>query len=251
MSNITNQALVPTVAARADDESDDVFVFARNATEMAAAQTRLVQWSASRVATIDAELVDARENLRVAQESKWRAGPFQSLVKRLEKRREFYDKVRLALEAGYAIVPDMDVELIAIRTKRAQPRKKESIYVRDAARAKSELPPAGEGDYVAPAVRYDSEQRTETNSQGKEFERTHFWPSGEFDDVDFPFRLAKPAVLSATAEAMALKVFDEIGVLPRTRGSDPMIIGRVSLRQGWTTKSVNFVIAWFIDTKDL
>lgn len=242
-------ATVPTEPAVLQDT--EVFVIARNGVEMARAQKSLVDWARSRSARTAGELSDALANYEIAKESKWRTAPFEALVRRIEKRLHFYEKVTLALEAGYVIVPEMDLELIAIRTKKKHPRPNEtsSWSTRE---QESEAPAPGEGRYVQPEATDKEETRLIKDGAGKLVERTYRWADEFKEEMDFPFRLAKPEVLSATDEAMALRVFDEIGVLPKSRRrGDPMVIGRVFLKEGYRRKEISFVIAWYIDTRDL
>ena len=78
------------------------------------------------------------------------------------------------------------------------------------------------------------------------------WLATDFDEeIDFPFKLAKPQVLDAAARAMAFKIFDDIGMLPTHRGADPMIIGRVEYREGYHRKFISFLITWFINTSEI
>jgi hypothetical protein len=73
--------------------------------------------------------------------------------------------------------------------------------------------------------------------------------------VDFPMRLVRPQILKDLGEAMKLKIFDEIGILPQTRSHarDPMVIGRV-VRPGpnrWSNVHMSFLITWWVDTRGL
>jgi len=63
--------------------------------------------------------------------------------------------------------------------------------------------------------------------------------------------IAKPALMSKTAEAMALKIFDEIGVAVDTKGrkSDPVIIGRI--KNPRQRPDLSFFIGWFFNPADL
>jgi len=85
-----------------------------------------------------------------------------------------------------------------------------------------------------------------------------------FLDVEFPLLACRPAIIDATTRAMALKVFDEIGILPpdsshtdmaAARKGDPVIVGRIvdpRAKPGWAQrKRLSFLIGWFVDTKDL
>jgi len=74
----------------------------------------------------------------------------------------------------------------------------------------------------------------------------------EHADVDFPFAFARPEILAATSDALRRKIFDEIGIMPRTRHADPMVIGRITYRvSSYQRRSLNFLIAWFLDTKGI
>jgi hypothetical protein len=59
--------------------------------------------------------------------------------------------------------------------------------------------------------------------------------------------------MSATAEAIALKIFDEIGSLPkRRRKGDPIVVGRICGGFGDADRKViTFLIAWYVDTREL
>lgn len=230
-------------------ESTETFVMARNQQEMQAAQTQLVSWANGRVGRALAEVADAETNLAAARQAKWKSGPFERLVRLAKDRVHFYDKLKLALEAGYVIVPDMAMDVFAIRTTRGTPTKNLSKWGWPREQA-SNAPPAGEGRYVDPTAFNQSRRVTETDPSGKPSTHTERWAVSFDETIDFPFKLAKVQVLNATAEAAALKIFDEMGVAPATRAKgDPMVIGRINLRGA--RKSVDFVVAWFLDTRDL
>ena len=82
-----------------------------------------------------------------------------------------------------------------------------------------------------------------------------------FEDVEFPLDLAKPELMRITSEAMALKLFDEIGVLRVQRDDtavakgDPVILGRIIHPVGRDYNSartrLTFFIGWYVDTRDL
>jgi hypothetical protein len=71
-----------------------------------------------------------------------------------------------------------------------------------------------------------------------------------YDEPDFPFALVKPAVLDATQRAMALKVFDTIGVVQNDSGRDPIMVGQLLDPRG-NGRLVTFFIAWWLDTSTL
>ena len=49
------------------------------------------------------------------------------------------------------------------------------------------------------------------------------------------------------------KLFDEIGILPATRRhADPILVGRIKRKESaYNEPSMTFLIAWWIDTRDL
>jgi len=138
-------------------------------------------------------------------------------------------------------VPNMPVDVFAIRTSKHHPwaDKPQS----------SESPDVGEGRYVdsEPTVHRQVEEK---DSSGNVLSRSHTFATG-FEEVDFPISVARPLVMSATVEAMALKCFDEIGVLPARRGKgDPIVLGIVK-EKGRDGRRISFLIAWYVDTRDL
>jgi hypothetical protein len=61
--------------------------------------------------------------------------------------------------------------------------------------------------------------------------------------------MAKPEIMNATAAAMRMKIFDQIGVMPHTRKKeDPVIIGQIIRKVGYTKHTVSFMIAWHLNT---
>lgn len=73
--------------------------------------------------------------------------------------------------------------------------------------------------------------------------------------------VARPEIMTATAEAMALRLFDQIGICDQNAGQhrrrgkgDPLIIGQILMKAskyGDITKPVNFLIAWHLDLRTL
>lgn len=62
--------------------------------------------------------------------------------------------------------------------------------------------------------------------------------------------------MSATQEAMASKIFDQIGISPqgKVRQADPLIIGQIlGERSGYSgeRKTASFLIAWHLDLRAL
>jgi len=65
--------------------------------------------------------------------------------------------------------------------------------------------------------------------------------------------MAKPRIMEATSRAMALKIFDDFGILPAQRKGDPMIIARIidPRSRSYSDKHVSFLITWHLDTRTL
>lgn len=235
-------------------EEPETFLYASNQAEMSKAQTQLVAWAEKKMASLRKELKDAKTNLRLAAERKWKKSTFQTIVDKLEKKVTFYEKVEAALKAGYTIIPDMDVDLFAIRTtrKNAKQNRITGKWTRPTDQ-KSNTPPLGEGRYVTPEGEHSSKSFVAKHEPGKDpqWETVH-WTDSHDEHLDFPFKMARPAVLNATQQALSAKMFDEVGVLPRFRKQpDPVIVGRITLREGYHEKRFNFLICWYIDTKEL
>jgi hypothetical protein len=247
MTNTNLPVRVPTVV----EEDIDFTVVASNPKEMEAAQRSLILWCARKIDHVKQHLADTREQYELALRAGWTALAWKRQFQRAEKRVEFYRKIKLALEAGYYIVPPFPINVFAIRTNRKTPDKMTSTDSWSSHRQSPRILPAGEGDYVSSIPQVH--QRTipmEGKPQGaKEYFAKHFLP------VDFPFKLAKPAVLSETAKAMALKVFDQMGVMPdMARTADPVVCGQILLAPEYShgpQRSVTFFVAWWLDTKTL
>jgi hypothetical protein len=231
----------------------ELFVFAKDPAQMTKAQDAMIAWSERKIETKKAEFRDFEQNLVIAKKNKWRASTLEAAVARAKKKVIFYEKVRDALKAGYYIIPDMEIDLFAIRTTAKNPRNNRTSS-RWQPSPKSQVtnsPPTGAGEYVSPdRGHFDEVKHEEVGKDGSKTSITTRWWEG-FTDPDFPFHFAKPEILEATAEAMQTKIFDEMGVMPRRRGGDPMVIGRITYREGYNRKSLNFLVSWFLDTADI
>ena len=107
---------------------------------------------------------------------------------------QFYQKVKMALEDGYCIMPDLPVQLLAVRTDLNRPRKhitksRYSYGVR-VPEVESNSPQAGQGHYVDPRPLVRSWHQIKKDEKGNEI-TTHFAsPVGFEEEFDFPVRLA-------------------------------------------------------------
>lgn len=205
----------------------DVTVFATNPAEMAQAQHGMVGWCQRKIDEAARQRDDFEANgLRVA-EAGWprEAAKWRRQVVKAQKRVDFYEKLKLALEAGYLIVPPLPFQAFAIRTKRTSP-KWQNLGQHADHQQQAEPIKAGRGHYENPFPEVNLHSDSRKDAQGKEIVQRWTTP-GDFRPIDFPFALAKPEILNATTKAMALKVFDAIGVLPRHRAPDPIVVGSI------------------------
>lgn len=240
------ESLVQTVV----DLPMDFTVFANNPADMVGAQKSMILWCARKIQAEKTELAEAQRNLDAAKANKWSPAAWQRQVKLLADKIEFYKKVKMALEAGYYIVPPFPVDLFAIRTDKPAPRGKWKRGVwRDNHEQKARVLPAGEGRYVSPDPKLTSITYDETRKDGSKYELTQ-WRPDEWKAADFPFKLAKAEIMEATRASMALKVFDQMGALPTHRAPDPIICGQILMphRKG---QSVTFFVSWWLDTATL
>lgn len=240
-----------TVAVPTAPPQEELVVIARDPVEMAAAQAKMTAWAAGRLQRAQAQLAEAEAVLEHARAAKWKITNHQRQVFLAKKDIIYYEKVKAALEAGFCIVPDFPVDLFALRVTRDFPQRNDvtgNQWVQPAAQIAAAAP-QGEGENVNPhpAVSYTLEE----NVPGKS-PIYRKW-ADEWQEPDLPLKFAKPMVMDATRRAMAMKLFDEIGLLPARPKRDPMVIGRIchGVRQyGGPKRSLSFVIA-FIDVREL
>jgi len=230
---------------------DDLTLVALTPADMVPAQRELVAWCERKVAAVKAELADLETNLELATEHGWKHASVAAAVTRTQRRIYYYEKMKTAVEAGYLIVPNFPINVFAVRVKRAKQREATASYRHreDYKTAKAELLPAGEGRYVDDELFTRDESYTKDLGNGKTQEIGHF-VSDKYDEVDFPVTLVKPAILQAAQRAMALRVFDEVGLVANSGGKDPIVVGRLLDPRG-NGRCTTFFIAWWLDTASL
>lgn len=221
---------------------EDVALTATLPSEMVGAQVELIGWCAAKIAVIATECDELRGAHERAVKMKWKAQPLYALHQRALKRLSYYEKVKAALEAGYFIVPNFPIQMFAIKTKKAKPKYELKIGRWTEHTQEAQELPEGTGEYRNPFPLIKS--KTVVTPEG---EKPANWASA-WDEMEFPLTMAKPIIMDATDRAMALKIFDQIGIMPATRNEDPVIIGQVFRKIGYQTKIVSFMIAWHLDT---
>ena len=239
-------------------DDDKLVVIARNPAEMQVAQQKLCEWAAGQVEKSLAELREMEDSLAQAKKSKWRTTGFVTNLRYARERFNYYTKVKAALDAGYVIVPNFDLDIFAIRTTKFRP-KSESTSGRWGKPTpmefenNSDRPVLGDGEYRDPWPQLTHTVETITKKDGTTHQE-NYAESGDWRDVDFPYKLAKPQILTDTSKAMACMIFDKIGVTPhrRVRNQDPMIVGQITCKgRPSQEKDISFLITWWVDHTDL
>lgn len=244
-------ALVDTVV----DMPMDFTVVANSPKEMETAQRSLILWAARKIQAVKTDIAEAAEQLKLHEERKWNTAGWRSEIAKKKRRAEFYRKIKMALEAGYYIVPPFPIDLFAIRTKKIAPASRD-CQSSDNHDQSAQILPAGEGRYVDPKPVRESYQESEKQRDGTSKAVT-YWMATDFRDVDFPFKLARAEIREATDKAMGLKIFDQFGVLPRVRKPDPIVCGQILVpgKPNWGSHSqrdaITFFVTWWLDTRTL
>lgn len=238
----------PAVIQQDEPPLADFTVIARNPNEMAAAQQRMITWATAKIEAEQELLAEAEHALRLALDNAWGLKAWEGRVNLAARRVAFYKKLKVALDAGYYIVPPFPIDIFAIRTNRDRPNPKRGMTSWDTHAQTPQVLPAGAGRYVSDLPE-TWQRKLPGEKDGKPIEVTEYWAK-EFREIDFPFKLAKPAILEATVAAMALKVFDQLGALPASAKFDPIICGQVLKPDRYRTP-INFFVTWWLDTRTL
>lgn len=247
---------IPTTIQTIADEvaaTEKLHLVARDPQQMAAAQADLALWLNHKVASYESEVSELANALAVAKQNKWATSTLASQHRKAIVRHRFYQKTLLAVQQGYTIIPNFPIDVFAIRVRKESPkyqfleRKNWPPNMED---EKPQILDAGEGRYQSPSQSVNQGETTEQQTDGSEVTK-HWMETAGFADVEFPIIAARPEVMSAAAHAMAAKVFDQIGICPQSRRGDPLIIGQIREKNGWSSKTVSFLLCWHLDLRTL
>lgn len=228
----------------------DVQFVAEDAGQMKLAQEKLGQWFRAKVDIAVGDAADLRESLKIATDAGLKVNALKRQCRIADQKVLFYRKCLAAVEAGYSIVPNMPGDLFAVRIVRESPVPMRSQSEWRSREQRGQPLEIGEGSYrdSAPLERKVSHQGHDPKTG--ELRTIDEWEASAWDEVEFPISLAKPAVLSATQRAMALRLFDELSIVPGRRSKgDPIVLGHVM--QPWKQTHVSFLVVWWFDTRDL
>lgn len=182
----------------------------------------------------------------------------KAMHKRATSRVVYLKNIKAALEAGYVMMPDIDGEIIAIRSDRKTPSPAARQHRKGGWRNSviSSVPDerssgllAGEGRYISPRQKVDiSHARIPGNSGERDEYTAHAVSLCDPDGLHR--RFVRPEVISRTAGAMQRRIFDEIVTVrpaqTRHRCSlDPIVLGRIIDKE--TKRCSAFPVAWFVE----
>ncbi len=235
---------------------DNLRLVARDPNEMQRCQTALIDWFAMKIENQKKLVAELKDNLDTAKRNKWRHLPLKRQFTLATKRLRFFEKGKIALDNGFYIIPAFPIDVFVVRVgKDNHPpwswrQTHEWGYFKGHFDVPSDELAAGEGQNVS------NEPTTRQGSYEKEkAPKGRIWWStpDEYQGIDFPMAIVKPHVMTETERALALKVFDQIGVLPgpKRRRSDPMVIGQIlrpKTYSGQDPAPLSFLIAWWLDT---
>lgn len=236
------------VATASSPPVPDIEVTAESGEEMQQCQGALITWAKAKLREAAAQSRELKLAFEHAVKRKWKSDTLKRHAALALKRFTFYHKFLEALKHGYQIVPSFPITLFAIRTKRKTVKayfSKSSGWMNNREQDAQALP-QGEGQYKNPFPIILED--TENDLEGKEV--TKYWAS-DWDEFEFPVSMAKPQIMEAASRAMALKIFDEIGICPEDpKKQDPMIIGNIIVPSSspYAHRKVSFIIAWHLNT---
>jgi len=88
----TSLVVLPDQAETPSNIPEDIVVVASNPQQMQAAQSSLIEHFTAKKTGLATQLKEAKENLTIAKDRKWKIGPWQGQVKKTEKEVSFTPK---------------------------------------------------------------------------------------------------------------------------------------------------------------
>ncbi len=223
-------------------------VAAHDRQSLTSAHRDVSMWVARRQEALEAEVREADAALKQARDRKWATASLANQARRLRSHQTFLAKVAGALDAGYTIMPNFDMTVLAVRTDKAVP----SGQDRNVPSVGAVRLPIGQGQYVSPEPEFVSWQHTENLAGGKTREVT-LYRATEHAPVDVPFVLVKAGLADRLNEALKSELFDEIGIVRQQPRRDPLLVGRIlhPRARHWDRRAVAFFIGWWFDPREL
>lgn len=220
--------------------------------EMVPVQQSLIDWGKRKIFELQAEAKDLHDAYEKSVKVKWRSEPLKKLYDKTIRRVEFYQKMVGALEHGFVIIPNFPVSVFAIRTDKTKPLKLMSGNFYDTHEQKAPGLPASEGEYKNPFPHCCQMEYAAPTKENPMRKLMSYW-ADSWKELEFPISMAKVKVMEATSQAMALKIFDDFGIMPERKKEDPIIVARLIDPRSTTynRRYITFMIAWHLNTRDL
>lgn len=259
----------------APNEPPKEHLVALNPVEMQEARGDLKVWLEQKLAVLERDIREANAALGEARRNGWATAALTSARNRAVDDETFYNKILVAVEAGYTVIPEFPINVFAVRAGEQKEQSQgwlghpgENTYLNRPVQPSSL--PAGAGEYRNPAPEVQTwSNGMRKDGSGNEVRHWMQRSTGEpASPITFPTETARAPIMKATADAMADKTFDQIGVCfpvmmvsgspnrqvqtTANRAGDPLVIGQiVRKRVGSRQKVVSFIIAWHIDLRTL
>lgn len=226
--------------------------------ELLQSQHKLIDEVGRKIELAKHEAKSSHDMMIQMREARLNVHEAKRLHTRATSRVTYLIKIKSALEAGYLMMPDMEGDIIAVRSNRSGPspvarRAYKSSWkttsVRSVPDEQSSFLPPGEGRYISPRQGISTTSREIVDGSNKKTEySTRAISLRNPDGLNIQF--IRPEVISRTAGAMTHRIFDEIvTVRPvssiRRRSRDPIVLGRIIDKA--TRRCCAFMIAWFVD----
>lgn len=258
MNQEPNPEQISATAAIVPVSGGNLELSASTPDEMVQCHGAMIEWANRKLQLVRNEAKELRAAYLHAKKMKWKNDTLQRHADLADKRVVFYEKFKAALEVGYCVVPNFPVTLFAIRTDKTHPKafyalRKSTWSVSFEQEAK--LLPAGKGQYQNPnPIVKESIGVTTVQEGSQQVQKRESWADA-WKDMEFPANMARLHVMQAATRAMALKIFDEIGMLPadHKRNPDPVLIGRIikPASAKYLRTTVSFMLAWHVATETL
>lgn len=258
------------------DGPPETHLVATDPMQMMAAQGDLKAWLEQRLTILERDIVEANAALNEARKNGWATAALTSARNRAVDDETFYNKILMAVEAGYVPIPDFPIQVFAVR-RGEQPKQQSQTFIGSVSAdntflgqpVEPDCAPAGVGNYRNPQPSTADWARENTLATPENKQPRYYTTVTRFSHpaapISFPQASARSPVMRATAKAMKEKVFDQVGVCLPTRAvaggrqvqrgaraGDPLIIGQVvRKRVGSREKIVSFIIAWHLNLNDL
>jgi hypothetical protein len=231
----------------------DVQLTATEPDEITSAQKALIAWTKQKIDSLQAERIELEDAYNHAVAQKWASGTLKRHAALATKRIEFYEKMKAALEHGYVIIPNFPVTVFAIRTDKEKPLKMLSYSWSDTHEQKAEMLPASEGEYKNPFPKVWQTKLQEGTKENNWKSSTQYYADDNWKELEFPVQMSKVKIMEATTNAMALKIFDDFGIMPERKREDPIIVARLLDPRStkYNRRFVTFMVAWHLNTRDL